>query len=62
MTHGLLFLVFFAGRHDSSAPKSEGRKSIAQSASTGNRAQDGLAPEQGVAGVSTFSAFVKTNW
>jgi len=48
MTHGLLFLVFFAGRHDSSAPKSEGRKSIAQCAGTGNRAQDALAPERGV--------------
>jgi len=29
-------------------PKSEGRKSIAQCASTGTRAQDALAPERGV--------------
>ena len=29
-------------------PKSEGRKSIAQCVSTGNRAQDALAPERGV--------------
>ena len=29
-------------------PKSEGRKSIAQCASTGNHAQDALAPERGV--------------
>jgi len=36
----LLCFVFFAGRDDSSATKSEGRKRMAQCASTGNRAQD----------------------
>ena len=44
----LLSMNLFADRDDSCAAESEGRKKIAQCASTGNYAPDGSAPERGV--------------